>query len=344
MATAKRSTGTRSSGKKTSSVRSKRGATGTRPKEKAETRAPAGVASTSAPSLREARRLCTASELALVTRARGREPMTKALLGKAIERTRKLRNKFRDLAAEQRRSGRGKGRNAASSSATAEGNARTFMKAELFADTLAKFEAKLAKLGTVGAAKKAVRKTSRLKKAKTERSGKTPRASRQRMRRALSAEVEADGASATKSGRGVGGRRTNTATASSVGKSSARKKAAGKKKTSKSVAAASGEVGGRAGAKASAAAAKKVTRAPASKKRTSRRAAPSMTTAFKDGSKGMADVEFESTLAGVAGRQGKISRRGARVSAKFREANAPKIHGHVSARGRRNQAKRDSRG
>jgi hypothetical protein len=100
----------------------------------------------SSPDLNRARLLCTERELALVSSAQSPEitTLTPKRLQAKVLRTRGLRDKFRDLAHQQRREARGtvspRGKR------SARGNARTVEKEELFDDVLKRFEARLAVL------------------------------------------------------------------------------------------------------------------------------------------------------------------------------------------------------
>ncbi len=95
---------------------------------------------------RRAAELCTVQELALVDAARPtalRAETAERLKGK-VARARVLQRKFRDLAARQAREARGKA--APRGRRPARGNARTVAKAELFAEVVERFEARLARL------------------------------------------------------------------------------------------------------------------------------------------------------------------------------------------------------
>jgi len=353
---------TRTASKKKSATAGSKARSSTASNAGSETRTEtrSGKTESQTPTIREARQLCTAAELSLVTRSRDRASMSAADLGKAVGRARKLRDKYRDLAASQRRTGRGKGKGASSSATTADGNARTFRKAEIFADVLERFEAKLAQASTdkgskgVGAAKKAAREKKETRKSKNAASVKSPQASRKRVRRALKADLSAKRGAAVESGEGVPGVRGDTGassgkksgrkagprssgktSANSVAKSAASKTTAGTKQASARKPGSATKSG--AGTNSSTA----PSRGPTRYSKVSRfiESAPIATP-----SSALAAAGLDATLVGIVGRQNKVERRGKRVSAKMGEANKPKIHGHVSARGRRNQAKRDGRG
>lgn len=237
-------------------------------------------------NMKEARTLCSSSELQLVRSATQTEivKLTPARLRAKIDRARKLRDKFRDLARQQRRESRGKAK--PRSARPAQGNEATRRKQEIFADALAAFEARLDKLAQAPAAKKtggkAAGKTSKKPSKKTAKNAP---------------------------------KRVSKKTAKKVAKKAS-------KKASKQVAKrAASAVTGRAGSPG--AAPKKTSR----KKRTL----------------GQAD-----TGAGALSRTATLiakskETRGVRAQKRQKRANLIKIEGHVSSRGRRNQAKRDSR-
>lgn len=93
-----------------------------------------------------ARKLTTQSEWTLLEASypsRVRE-LTPARLRQKITRARKLQDKYRDLARQQRGEARGKRR--VKGTSPAEGNANTRAKQELFSDALSRFEAQLARV------------------------------------------------------------------------------------------------------------------------------------------------------------------------------------------------------
>jgi hypothetical protein len=89
----------------------------------------------------KAKALCTASELSLVTASSKQQVMLLSMpqLRQKVERARKLRDKWRDQAAKQRRAAQAK-----HGARQASGNKRSAEKAELFAEVLARFEAEVA--------------------------------------------------------------------------------------------------------------------------------------------------------------------------------------------------------
>ncbi len=95
---------------------------------------------------REARKLCTASELELFTQSLRPQitPLTAARLKSRISRARRLRDKYRDLAQQQR--GEQRGKREPMGQTPARGNLRTQRKVDLFQQTLDRFEKRLAAL------------------------------------------------------------------------------------------------------------------------------------------------------------------------------------------------------
>lgn len=128
-------------------------------------------------TLRQARPLCTKSELELVqwsTPKRITELDTTRLRQK-LARARKLRDKFRDLGDSQKRQIRGKEARA-SKGGPAQDNRNTRLKQQLFEETVERFEKALAKVeaGGSGASKKTTKKKVSKKAAKkvTKKAGK----------------------------------------------------------------------------------------------------------------------------------------------------------------------------
>lgn len=121
-------------------------------------------------TLKDAKPLCTKPEFELVTMAHKSDlaALGPARLRQKITRVRKLRDKFRDESARQRREARGKADPRATRAA--QGNERTVKKAEIFADVLERFEvafeasrtkAPAAKPAATKTAKKTAKKTSK---------------------------------------------------------------------------------------------------------------------------------------------------------------------------------------
>jgi hypothetical protein len=99
-------------------------------------------------SLAQAKSLCTVSELALVSASTRSKigKLSAAQLRLKVVRARKLRDKWRDQAAKQRRE-----KQAAQRARQTSANARSAEKAQLFGELLGQFEAQLAKLEAKGA-------------------------------------------------------------------------------------------------------------------------------------------------------------------------------------------------
>jgi hypothetical protein len=91
-------------------------------------------------SLERARKLCTQAEFELVESSVGRNAreLSPARLKQKIDRTRKLRDKYRDLSKRQRLEARGK--KTPSGSRPAKGQDNTERKAQLFQEVLDRFE------------------------------------------------------------------------------------------------------------------------------------------------------------------------------------------------------------
>lgn len=91
----------------------------------------------------EARALCTAAEYQLVQASlpKSVKRLSAAQLRSKVSRSRKLRDKYRDLARRQRIEARGKGQ--PRGSRPAQSNKNTVRKAELFDETLTRFEQQL---------------------------------------------------------------------------------------------------------------------------------------------------------------------------------------------------------
>ncbi|MCC5829185.1 MAG: hypothetical protein JJU36_07030 [Phycisphaeraceae bacterium] len=97
-------------------------------------------------SSRDAAKICSAPELSLVKNSfeRSLKAFTEKKLITQIDRARKLRDKFKGEASRQKREMRGKADPRGTRAATR--NDRTLKKAQLFAETLARFEDKLMRL------------------------------------------------------------------------------------------------------------------------------------------------------------------------------------------------------
>lgn len=119
-----------------------------------------------------ARKLATASEWALVEASFGRSitALTPARLRQKVARARKLQDKYRDLARQQRGEARGKRR--ARSTRAAQGNANTVVKQQMFAEALKRFTARLAQLEAKTAGDARPRTKPARSKARTRRPSK----------------------------------------------------------------------------------------------------------------------------------------------------------------------------
>jgi hypothetical protein len=114
----------------------------------------------------EARQLCTKSELGLYLASlpRAVKKLKAAALRSKITRSRRLRDKYRQLADRQTRESRGK--QAARGKRPASGNQRTRRKEQMFAEVLERFQTRLALAGkplTPAKKKTAIKKTPKKK-------------------------------------------------------------------------------------------------------------------------------------------------------------------------------------
>ncbi len=94
-------------------------------------------------SMSEARKICTKAELELILESTAEKltTLTDARLRANVAQARRWRDKYRDLAAQQRREARGKG--APRGTKPSQSNDRTVQKQKLFDAALKKFEAQL---------------------------------------------------------------------------------------------------------------------------------------------------------------------------------------------------------
>jgi hypothetical protein len=127
-------------------------------------------------SATRAQALCTQAELDLVLSSRPADlkGVSETRLRGKVDRARKLRDKYRDLAKRQRLEARGK--KPPARTRPAAGHARTDEKARLFAEVLERFEKRLAKVATAGAParkkpSKRVKTATRRQETRTERRG-----------------------------------------------------------------------------------------------------------------------------------------------------------------------------
>ncbi len=260
----------------------------------------------------EARKICTQAELSLLMACRPKaiEKLVADELKTAVAGARRLRDKWRDVATEQRRETQRQQK-----SRVTDDNARSAEKAAIFAHAIGKFETQLKKVeSTDGAAKVATRAGDK-KPTKAQR-GQTHREVRAITRDHLkaakrqinAASGSAKGAPKKKVAKKQAAASASAATPKKVAKKAAVKKAApAKKKAVKKVAAAKPVV--------KKAAKKKVAKAP-----------KKAGVVSKDAGKQLA--------ATTAAKKSRIKASGLLA----------RVRGHVVARGRRAQGKRDSRG
>ncbi len=92
------------------------------------------------------RRLCTATELTLVSQSRrpALGGLSASKLDQLIQRARRLRDTYRDKARQQRREQRGK--SAPKGARAAQGNDATVKKEQIFAEALTRFQERRAAL------------------------------------------------------------------------------------------------------------------------------------------------------------------------------------------------------
>ncbi|MCC5786078.1 MAG: hypothetical protein JJU33_05195 [Phycisphaerales bacterium] len=178
-------------------------------------------------NMQRARTLCTASEYELVRASGKREigTLTPARLRQKVSRARKLRDKYRSLAARQ--TGEMRGKRAPRSGKPAGDNRNTETKAELFQEALDRFEEALAKTGETPAAtpahKKVTRRRSRTdagttdapatrktsKKVRKKASKKPAKKSKKKAARKKSSARKGTGAAALRSSAGGMGKKTS---------------------------------------------------------------------------------------------------------------------------------------
>lgn len=123
----------------------------------------------------KARSLCTENEYNLFkwSSVKMSKTLTPSRLKQKVDRARKLRNKYRDLAKQQR--GEARGKRKPTGARPAKGNERTVEKAQLFAEVLERFENSLksAEAAEKKAAGKAGKKTTAKKTKKNKAASKT---------------------------------------------------------------------------------------------------------------------------------------------------------------------------
>ncbi len=129
--------------------------------------------------------------------------ITPGRLKQKVTRARKLQDKYRDLARQQK--GEARGKRQARSTRAAAGNTNTLLKQEIFTDALARFEAQLQKL-EAKAAKDVARKEKAAEQAaakKEKAAVKTPRKSGKGTKRAASSATASARKAVSKASRGA---------------------------------------------------------------------------------------------------------------------------------------------
>jgi len=272
-------------------------------------------------SVARARQICTKAELALVLESTTRQigQLDAKQLRAAVRRSRTLRDKWRDLAHSQTRDTK-----ATDPDKLGEANARSAEKAELFDDALQRFEKRLTKVDKVSANGSASAKRPTKSARATDH-----RAERAEIRDVLSEKKEM----------------LNSPVRNSPTKKAVTKKSASPAATAEPV---------KKAAAAKAAAKKSPVKKSAIKKASVKKAAtkkappakPVRPAANQNGVAAAALAAGENSASDVMTGADKKRNLGAKTEAKataVRRSGAPRIQGHVSSQGRRNQAKRNSR-
>jgi hypothetical protein len=124
-------------------------------------------------STQKAKALCTAAEYALVRASspQQRAKLTPAQMSQKVDRARALRDKYRDLAKQQR--GEARGKRSPTGTRAAKGNERTVEKAQLFAETLERFQEGLAEAKRESAAGAKADKSTKKTSPRAKKAGKT---------------------------------------------------------------------------------------------------------------------------------------------------------------------------
>ncbi|TVQ57657.1 MAG: hypothetical protein EA377_00740 [Phycisphaerales bacterium] len=272
-------------------------------------------------SASRARTLCTASELNLVKWSSPRQikSLTPAKLKEKIDRARKLRDKYRDLAKKQR--GEARGKRKPTGRRPAQSNENTVEKAELFAEVLNRFQEAATKADASSAGSK---KTSTKKKKAAKSTSKKNTTKKKTARKT--------------------GKKVSTKAAS---KKTTKKKSTMKKKKKSS----SQSAGGRT---ADTKRTKPTTKAASSK--TTPRVAlggssdqkNSASLSASSGSRGINPLTGSSALEEQAARRTrrKKSSKNAKaggIDSRFAATVTDKIQGHISGSNKRRQARRDSK-
>jgi hypothetical protein len=257
-------------------------------------------------TIAEARKICTQAELSLLMACRPKaiERLTADELKSAVTNARRLRDKWRDVATEQRRATQRQQK-----SRVTDDNARSGEKAAIFAHAVKKFEGQLKVVEAGGGPTKPAKRTGERKPTKAER-GQSHRDVRATTRGYLKAAKQEMNVSA---GTIKGAKKKAAKKPGATATTGASKTAAAKKK----------------GATAAKKAVTKVAAKPAAKKTAKKKVAKAPKKA------GLVSKDAGKQLtATTAAKKSRIKASGLLA----------RVRGHVVARGRRAQGKRDSRG
>lgn len=188
-------------------------------------------------SLADARKLLTAVEMEVVEQSHRARDLTADTLKDLARRSRRFRDKFRGLAAKQRRVGRGKEESTRRRASTADGNKRTHLKADLFDTLLSRFE------GLLSSGAELIRTETAGQRAKgskpSRRSGAAAAPPRKRKRAKLASEAASRSVGGVRRGAGAasesGGDSTRSSKKRATAKTASRKagKGTGKKAATK---------------------------------------------------------------------------------------------------------------
>jgi hypothetical protein len=254
----------------------------------------------------EARKICTQAELSLLMACRPKaiEKLAADELKTAVAGARRLRDKWRDVATEQRRETQRQQK-----SRVTDDNARSGEKAAIFAHALSKFEAQLKKVESTDGAPKVATRTGEKKPTKAQR-GQTHREVRAITRDYLKAAK----------------RQINVASGTA--------KAAPKKKVAKKQAAAPKKLAKKAAVK----------KAAPVKKKAAKKVAAVKPAVKKTAKKKMAKAPKKAGLASKDASKQLVATTAAKKSRIKSSGLLARVRGHVVASGRRAQGKRDSRG
>jgi hypothetical protein len=143
-----------------------------------------------------ARKLTTKAEMALLETSfpPALKDITPGRLKQKISRSRKLQDKYRDLAQQQR--GEARGKRKAKSTRPAKGNDNTVTKQEIFSEALARFEAQLEKLEA-----KAAKELARKEKAAAKVAAKAAKAAKTTVKKAAKKTAKKTGTAVKRAAR-----------------------------------------------------------------------------------------------------------------------------------------------